>query len=290
MRPLKKNYRHANFLLGDIVKVTPSSKVVGDLAMFMTANDLRPEDILMQGENLAFPESLKSLLRGELGKVKGGFPKRMIEIVLKGEKPMRGAANARLSPIDFKKEFEAFQKKFGKKLTEKDFLSYQLYPKVFTDYATYTEQFGKVSRLPTPLFFYGLYANEEGLIEIAKGKTLLVQYLNQTLPDAEGKVIVSFRYNGTTRSISVKDKTVTPSTERHKKATEAGEVGAPLQGNLGSILVKKGDEVVINQPLFTIEAMKMESTVTSPVNGVVKKIFLKEKTLVEQDDAVMAVR
>ena len=286
---IKENYRHANFLLGDIVKVTPSSKVVGDLAMFMTANDLTPEDILERGENLAFPDSLKSLLRGELGKVEGGFPKRMIEVVLKGEKPMRGSANAHLKPIAFKKEYEAFLRKFGKKYSEKDFLSYQLYPKVFEDYAEHIDQFGHVSRLPTPLFFYGLTANEEALIEIDEGKTLLVQYLHQTRPNAEGKVVVSFRYNGTARSISVQDKNVKPSVERHKKATEPGEVGAPLQGNLGNILVKKGEKVAVNQPLFTIEAMKMESTVVSPVDGTVKKIYLKEKTLVEQGDAVIEV-
>ena len=286
---IKENYRHANFLLGDIVKVTPSSKVVGDLAMFMTANDLSPTDILERGGNLAFPDSLKSLLRGELGKVVGGFPKRMIEVVLKGEKPLRGSANAHLKPIAFKKEFEAFQKKFGKKYNEKDFLSFQLYPKVFEDFAAHTESFGHVSRLPTPLFFYGLNANEEALIEIDEGKTLLVQYLNQTRPDAEGKVVVSFRYNGTARSITVQDKHVKPTVERHKKATEPGEVGAPLQGNLGTILVKNGEKVKASQPLFTIEAMKMESTVISPVEGIVKKIYLKEKTLVEQGDAVMEV-
>ena len=286
---IKENYRHANFLLGDIVKVTPSSKVVGDLAMFMTANDLTKEDILERGEGLAFPESLKSLLRGELGKVEGGFPKRMIEVVLKGEKPMRGAANAHLAPIDFKKELPIFQKRFGKDADEKDFLSYQLYPKVFEDYAAHFERFGNVSRLPSPLYFYGLKDNEEALVEIAEGKTLLVQYLNQTRPNAEGKVVVSFRYNGTTRSITVQDKNVKPTVERHKKATADGEIGAPLQGNLGSILVKKGEKVAINQPLFTIEAMKMESTVVSPIAGTVKKIFLKEKTLVEQGDAVVEV-
>lgn len=286
---IKENYRHSNFLLGDIVKVTPSSKVVGDLAMFMTANDLTSEDILERGEGLAFPESLKSLLRGELGKVEGGFPKRMIEVVLKGEKPMRGAANAHLKPIDFKKDMIAFQKKFGKEYDEKDFLSYQLYPKVFADYAAHYEQFGNVSRLPSPLYFYGLNDNEEALVEIAEGKTLLVQYLNQTRPNVEGKVVVSYRYNGTTRSITVQDKNVKSTVEKHKKASAEREIGAPLQGNLGTILVKRGEKVAVNQPLFTIEAMKMESTVVSPISGTVKKIFLKEKTLVEQGDAVIEV-
>ncbi len=286
---IKENYRHANFLLGDIVKVTPSSKVVGDLAMFMTANDLTPQDILERGEGLAFPDSLKSLLRGELGKVKGGFPKKMIKVVLKDEKPMKGAANAHLPAIDFKKEFESFKARFGRRYEMTDFISYKLYPKVFEKYVEHNKQFGNVSRLPTSLFFYGLSANEEALIEIDEGKTLLVQYLNQTKPDAEGKVVVSFRYNGTVRSIAVKDSKVKPSIEKHKKATEPGEVGAPLQGNLGNILVKKGDKVKTNQPLFTIEAMKMESTVVSPVAGTIKKIYLKEKTLVEQGDAVLEV-
>ena len=286
---IKENYRHANFLLGDIVKVTPSSKVVGDLAMFMTANKLTPEDVLEKGENLAFPESLKSLLKGELGKVAGGFPKKMIKVVLKGEKPMRGAANAHLKPINFKKELEAFYQQFGKRRNEKDFLSYQLYPKVFEEYHDFTERFGNVSRLPSPLFFYGLNDNEEALVEIDEGKTLLVQYLNQTRPNEEGKVVVSFRYNGTARSITVQDKNIKPTIEKHKKATEPGEIGAPLQGNLGSILVKKGEKVAINQPLFTIEAMKMESTVVSPVAGIIQKIYLNEKTLVEQGDAVIEV-
>ncbi len=286
---IKENYRRANFLLGDIVKVTPSSKVVGDLAMFMTANGLTTDDILERGESLAFPDSLKSLLRGELGQVEGGFPKKLSKIVLKDEKPLKGAANENLEPIDFDNEFVSFQKKYGANYLFTDFLSYQLYPKVFDKYAEHRKQFGNVSRLPSNAFFYGLKLEEEALIEIDEGKTLLVQYLNQTKPDLEGKVIVTFRYNGTVRSITVQDRNIKSKVEKHKKASTPNEIGAPLQGNLGNILVKKGDNVKVNQPLFTIEAMKMESTVVSPIAGVVKKIFLKEKTLVEQDDAVIEV-
>lgn len=286
---IKENYRKANFMLGDIVKVTPSSKVVGDLAMFMTANDLTEEDVMERGENLAFPESLKSLLRGELGKVEGGFPENLVKIVLKDEKPLEGAANEHLAPVDFETEFAEFQKEFGKHFDFQDFLTFKLYPKVFPDFAEHYNKYGHVSRLPSPLFFYGLRQNEEALIQITDGKTLLVQYLNQTLPDEEGNVVVSFRYNGTTRSVRVQDRSVKPSVEKHKKAIAPGEVGAPLQGNLGNILVKVGEKVEANQPLFTIEAMKMESTVTSPLAGTVKQIFLKEKTLVEQGDAVIEV-
>ncbi|MEZ4961505.1 MAG: pyruvate carboxylase [Saprospiraceae bacterium] len=286
---IKENYRHANFLLGDIVKVTPSSKVVGDLAMFMTANNLTPEDIRERGQNLSFPDSLKSLLRGELGKVEGGFPAWLVKTVLKDEEPMEGSANEHLPPVDFDKEFSEFQEEFGRNADMHDFLSFKMYPKVFRDYAEYFKQYGDVSRMPTRLFFYGLPPNEEVLVEIAEGKTLLVQYLNKTDPDPEGYVIVFFRYNGTTRSIRVKDNKVVSLVPKNKKAEREGEIGAPLQGNLGSILVKKGDKVAANQPLFTIEAMKMESTVNSPVSGEVKRVFLQEKTMVEQGDAVVEV-
>ena len=286
---IKENYRLANFLLGDIVKVTPSSKVVGDLAMFMTANDLTPEDILERGENLAFPDSLKSLLRGELGQVEGGFPERLVKVVLKDEKPMTGAANAHLEPVDFEREFPAFQQQFGEETTLNDFLSFKLYPKVFEDFHNHFENYGDVSRLPTSAFFFGLRPMEELLIEIAEGKTLLISYLNTTEPDADGNRLISFRYNGTIRSIKVRDNSVKATATRHKKAEQPGEIGAPLQGNLSSILVKEGDFVKVNQPLFTIEAMKMESTVVSPVEGTVKKVFLSEKTLVEQGDAVVEV-
>ncbi len=284
---IKENYRLANFLLGDIVKVTPSSKVVGDLAMFMTANDLSPDDILERGHNLSFPDSLKALLRGELGQVAGGFPEKLVKVVLKDEKPMTGAANSHLSPVDFNREFPAFKKTFGEEMTLNDFLSYKLYPKVFKDYFEHFEKYGDVSRLPSNAFFFGLRPNEELLIEIAEGKTLLISFLNATEPDAEGKRLVSFRYNGTIRSIKAQDHSVKASIQRHKKAEKPGEIGAPLQGNIGSIFVKKGDTVKADQPLFTIEAMKMESTVTAPMAGTVLQVFLNEKTLVEQGDAVL---
>lgn len=284
---IKENYRSANLLLGDIVKVTPSSKVVGDLAMFMTSNDLTPEDILERGDSLSFPDSVKSLLLGKLGKVEGGFPPRMMEVVLKGEEPLAGAANSHLAPVDFEKEMKAFNKKFGDGLGMNDFLSYKLYPKVFENYHSHIEEFGDVARLPSRVFFFGLQPNEEVLIEIAEGKTLLITYMNITEPDSEGNRLIFFRYNGTTRSLKVRDKNVKSTVVLNKKAEGEREVGAPLQGSLGSILVKTGEEVKPNQPLFTIEAMKMETTVAAPMAGKVKKIFLQEKTLVQQGDAVI---
>ncbi|MBK9015763.1 MAG: pyruvate carboxylase [Saprospiraceae bacterium] len=284
---IKENYRQANLLLGDIVKVTPSSKVVGDLAMFMTANDLSPADVLERGDALAFPDSVKSLVRGELGQVEGGFPPRIVEVVLKGEAQLMGDANEHLPPVDFEAEQRAFSEKFGTGYQLNDFLSYKLYPKVFEEYHAHSEEFGDVSRLPSKVFFFGMRPIEEVLIEIAEGKTLLITFQNMTEPDIEGNRLIFFRYNGTARSLKVKDKSVKSTVVLNKKAEGPAEVGAPLQGSLGSVLVKEGDMVKQNQPLFTIEAMKMESTVAAPMAGLVKKIFLPEKTLVHQGDAVI---
>jgi pyruvate carboxylase len=255
--------------------------------MFMTANDLSSEDILENGDALAFPDSVKSLVRGELGKVEGGFPPRIVEVVLKDEPQLAGDANEHLAPVDFDKEMASFAAKFGEGYGLNDFLSYILYPKVFEGYHSHAEEFGDVSRLPTIPFFYGLKTNEEVLIEIAPGKTLLITFMNMTEPDVEGNRLIFFRYNGTTRSLKVRDQRVKSAVVLNKKAEGENEVGAPLQGSLGSILVKEGQEVKHNQPLFTIEAMKMESTVVAQKGGKVKKILLREKTLVQQGDAVM---
>ncbi len=284
---IKKNYQVANELFGDIVKVTPSSKVVGDMAMFMTSNNLTKEDILKRGHSLAFPDSVKALMRGDLGQVEGGFPKEIQKMVLKGEKPYTERPNARLEPIDFEKEYAEFQKEFGGHLDIRNFLSYKLYPKVYRDYRESYEQYGLIRALPTPAFFFGLEPNEEIMVTLGPGKSLLIKYLNMTEPDAQGVRLVFFQLNGQTRSVPVRDKNVQTDVVVHKKVSAENEVGAPLQGNLSKILVEEGEEVAAHTPLFTIEAMKMESTITSPRAGKVKKIHLPEKTLVEQNDLVV---
>ncbi|MEL6865932.1 MAG: pyruvate carboxylase [Bacteroidota bacterium] len=284
---IKANYKIVNDLLGGIVKVTPSSKVVGDMAMFMTANELSKEDILENGQTLAFPDSMKALMRGDLGQMEGGFPKAFQKMVLKGERPYRRRPNARLKAVDFKAEFSVFQKQFGPYVNDKDFISYKLYPKVFSDFYHHFEQFGEVRNIPSPAFFYGLEANEEILVEIDQGKRILVQFLNVSEPNEKGMRTVYFKLNGQTRSIGVRDHSIQTELAIHRKAAALNEVGSPLQGSLSKILVKKGAKVEVNTPLFTIEAMKMESTITSPMAGTVKKVHLSEKTLVEQDDLVI---
>lgn len=284
---IKANYKAANELFGNIIKVTPSSKVVGDMAMFMTSNGLTKEDVLQRGHTLAFPDSVKALMRGDLGQIEGGFPSEFQALVLKEEQAYTDKPNAHLAPIDFEPEMKAFQEQFGDDQDLNDFLSYKLYPKVFTDFREHYDEFGSVRNLPTPAFFYGLEPNEEIIVSLSPGKNVLIKYLNMTEPDDLGNRLVIFQLNGQTRSVPVRDQAAKSEVVVNRKATGDHEIGAPLQGSLSKILVREGDEVKVNTPLFIIEAMKMESTITSPVAGIVKKIHLKQKNLVQQDDLVI---
>ncbi len=284
---IKENYKTVNKLFGDIVKVTPSSKVVGDMAMFMTSNGYSKEDILTKGDTISFPDSVKALFRGDLGQPHGGFPSALQKMVLKDEKPYTDRPNEHLAPIDFDKEFKAFQIEFDEYCNELDFLSYKLYPKVFKDFYEHYRKYGVVQVIPSPIFFFGPKEGEEVLAEIAPGKSLLIKYLNKTAPTEDGMVTVFFSLNGQTRTIEVKDNSIKTVEIVHQKVDGDHDVGAPLQGSLSQILVKEGDVVKANTPLFIIEAMKMESTITSPMAGKVEKIFLSEKTMVEQDDLVV---
>ncbi len=284
---IKKNYKIANELFGNIIKVTPSSKVVGDMAMFMTTNNLSKEDVLTKGKKLSFPDSVKALMRGDLGQIDGGFPKDIQQVILKDEKPYTERPNAHMTPIDFEKEFPDFQKQFGEKYQLRDFVSYKLYPKVFKDFHEHKKQYGSVSVMPTPAYFYGLKPNEEVIIKLGQGKNTVIKYLKLTEPDELGQRLVFFKLNGQIRIIPVRDNNVQTEIVVHQKASGDNHVGAPLQGSLSRILVNEGDEVKENTPLFTIEAMKMESTITSVRSGKIKKVHLSEKTIVEQDDLII---
>ncbi|MBD2751687.1 pyruvate carboxylase [Spirosoma validum] len=284
---LKKNYSVANQLFGDIVKVTPSSKVVGDMAIFMTANNLTADDVLTRGESLSFPESVKELMKGILGQPVGGFPEDIQQVVLKGEEPITGRPNEHLKPIDFDADFTAFQEKYPLSDGFVDYLSYQMYPKVYDEYYKANEQYGNVSIIPTPAFFYGLKENEEILINIEEGKNILVRLLFKSEADEFGMRTITFELNGQSRQVRVRDKASKVEKAMNAKVGKAGDVGAPLQGRLTRILVKEGDVVKKNQPLFVIEAMKMESIVAAPKEGKIAQTILKEGSLVEQDDWVI---
>ncbi|MCC5946058.1 MAG: pyruvate carboxylase [Bernardetiaceae bacterium] len=285
---VKQNYIVANRLLGDIVKVTPSSKVIGDFALYMTANGITEEDIFSKGDTLSFPESLKSMLKGDLGQPHAGFPEAFQKIVLKGEQPFTDRPNAHLEPIDFDAEFEAFKKDFPN-ANEKDLISYLLYPKVFKDFYDHYQSYGDVSLVPTLPFFYGMKIGQEILVEIGEGKILIIKLNFIGEPDEEGIRVVTFEMNGQTRRIRIKDAEVATTKVENRKAEGDNEVGSPLQGRIAEVLVKVGDEVKPNDSLFVIEAMKMETTVSAPKAGRVKEVVLKGGTMVSQDDLVLVI-
>lgn len=289
-------YERVNDLFGDIIKVTPSSKVVGDMAQYLVSNNLSIEDVLEKGESISFPESVKSFFKGDLGQPVGGFPEGLQKIVLKDEKPYTERPNAHLEPIDFEKEFGEFKEMFGdgmdRDLNITDFLSYKLYPKVFTDAYNHHKEFGNVITIPTQNFFYGMKPGEEINVEMDKGKTLLIELLSIGEADDEGQVEVYFKVNGQTRGVKVQDKSIKVEKVAHAKIDKQNEneVGAPLQGSLSKILVKSGQKVKKNEPLFIIEAMKMETTITSNKVGEIDKVVLEEGIMVFADDLVLVLK
>jgi pyruvate carboxylase len=291
MEEIKKAYREVNELFGDIVKVTPSSKVVGDMALFMVSNNLTKEDVIEKGETISFPESVISLFRGDIGQPAGGFDPVLQKKILKDVKPFTGRPNDELKPVDLDSSFEEFKNTFGEEVTYTDHLSWLLYPKVFEEYFNRKKEYGEVWHIPTLNFFYGLCDDEEVLIEIDKGKSILVRLLTCSEPDEEGKRKVFMRLNGQTRIIEIQDKNIQPLTEEHQKAEpgNAKHVAAPIQGKLSQLLVKEGEEVKQNQPLFVIEAMKMETTITSNNAGKVEKVVLQPGKMVKADDLVLVI-
>jgi pyruvate carboxylase len=284
---IKRNYAVVNRMFGDIVKVTPSSKVVGDMAMFMTANGLGEEDVMAQGDTLAFPESVIDLFSGKLGQTDGGFPEQLSRLVLKGKPPMTDPPGANLPPVDFDKEFAAFRDKFGEHVGLLDFLSFKMYPDVFSRFHEHRQTYGNVHYLPTPAFFYGLQQGEEILVKLQRGKTISIRYVYRSRPDDNGNCRVTFELNGQTRSVQIRDESAAPKKEANRKAVEKNEIGAPLMGRLSSVLVAPGSRVEKDSPIFVIEAMKMETTITAPVDGEVKAVHLAEGTLVGQGDLVV---
>ena len=286
---IKDMYATVNEMFGDIVKVTPSSKVVGDMAQFMVANNLSEQDIYEKGAQISFPESVQQFFMGDIGQPEGGFPEKLQRIILKDKKPFTDRPNKHLPPIDFDKDFATFKEKFGTDLTLCDFLSYKFYPKVFEDYLKFYREYGDVSVAPTPLFLYGMKVGQDTTIEISKGKTLLIRLLSIGPVDDKGNRTVFFKLNGQTRNVEIRDKSIKVERKENKKTDKGNDkqIGAPLQGMLSKLLVNKGDKVKKNQQLFVIEAMKMETIITAPYDGSVSHIELAGGTLVNTNDLVI---
>jgi pyruvate carboxylase len=273
---VKEMYSRVNNMFGDIVKVTPSSKVVGDMALFMVQNDLSEEDVLLKGHMLDFPDSVVELFEGYLGQTYGGFPEKLQQVILKGKKPLEVRPGELLEPVDFKNLKEELFKELGRQVTDFEILSYALYPKVFMEYVKTDEQYGNISVLDTPTFLYGMRLGEEIEIEIETGKTLIVKLVSIGHPQADGTRVVYFELNGQPREVFIKDESIKSTVISRMKADPKNEshLSATMPGTMVKVLVEKGEKVERGDHLMITEAMKMETTVQAPFSGVVKDIYV----------------
>ncbi|MCT8976340.1 pyruvate carboxylase [Clostridium sp. CX1] len=279
---VKEMFREVNHMVGDIVKVTPSSKMVGDLAIFMVQNDLTTENICEKAKNMSFPDSAVSYFKGMMGQPMGGFPKDLQKIVLKEEKPITCRPGEMLPDEDFSKIKNYLEEKHKIEATNKESLSYALYPDVFENYLKYIKENGDFSRMGSDVFFHGLREGETSEIEIAEGKTLIVQLMEIGKIDLQGNRTVVFEVNGNRRDIKIKDKSSNSAAQGREEtmimadSENSLEIGASIPGNILKILVKEGDTVKEGDSLIVIEAMKMETNIAAAVSGVVETIFVKE--------------
>ena len=275
-------YAQVNLLFGDIVKVTPTSKVVGDMALFMVANDLTPQDVMNPDRELSFPESVVSLFKGELGFPADGFPPELQKKVLRGTLPLSGRPGEHLPPVDLQAEREKAQKLVGHALSDRDLASYLMYPKVYQAYAKHRSQYGDVSAIPTPTYFYGLQNHEEVAVTIERGKTLHVQIQGSTPPDADGHCRLFFELNGQPRLIRVPKAGAAASSRSVRQAEDGNplHIPAPMPGTVSRVAVKEGQRVCKGDVLASIEAMKMESLVCAERDGIVKTLCVKSGDIV----------
>lgn len=273
---IKDAYIVANRLLGDIVKVTPSSKVVGDLAQFMVQNNLDEKTLMEKAEELSFPSSVVEYFQGYIGQPEGGFPEPLRSKVLRGRPTVSGRPGASMEPLDFDNLKDKLTKKFRlSTIRDADVMSAALYPKVFDEYMKFKEQFGNVSILPTRNYFVGLKVGETIQVDIEKGKTLNVK-LNAIggEVDASGCREVYFELNGQPRMVLVRDRNISHKISVREKADEDNPkmVGAPMPGQVTEVRVKAGDSVEKGATLAVMSAMKMETVVQAPITGTIKRV------------------
>ena len=289
---IKRKYAEANIVLGDIPKVTPSSKVVGDLAQFMVAQDLEAHDILDQAETLAFPDSVVNYLRGDIGIPPGGFPEPLRTKVLKGRgiDPVDGRPGQFLKEYDFDQEREALEKAYGKKqISEKDLLSYALYPNVFKDWKEYQSVYGDVDVLPTHVFLNPMNIGQEIELNLGPGRSRVIKLVAIQDVDESGSREVLFEVNGEPYYMSVTDTSVQVEGAIREKAGAPGTVGSPMPGVVVGVLVKPGDEIKEGETVATLSAMKMETSVPATVSGVVKRVTVNVGDKVEGDDLLVEI-
>ncbi|MBM7068445.1 pyruvate carboxylase [Actibacterium sp. 188UL27-1] len=285
-----QTYADVNAMFGDIVKVTPTSKVVGDMALTMVSQGLTRADVEDPGRDVAFPESVVDMMRGAIGRPPGGWPKKIQAKILKGEKPLTERPGKALPPVDLEKTKAELQAQFPEEhIDDEDLNGYLMYPKVFTDYQTRHADYGPVRTLPTRTFFYGMAPGEEITAEIDPGKTLEIrcQALGET--NAEGQAKVFFELNGQPRTVRVPNRRVVSTSAARPKAdaTAPGHIGAPMPGAIATVAVQAGQKVSVGDVLLTIEAMKMETGLSAERDATIKAIHVKPGDQIDAKDLLI---
>ncbi len=282
-------YRQVDEVLGELIKVTPSSKAVGDFALFMVQNDLSPEGLLQQAPELDFPQSVVEMLYGMLGQPPYGFPPELQRAVLKGREPVRERPGALLPPVELAAQAVKLAQYIGRQPTERETISYVLYPDVFLAFNRHQEEYGNTSCLDTPTFFYGLRLGEAAAVEIEPGKTLIIKLtaIGEAQPD--GTRNVYFELNGTAREVRVRDLSLTPATASRPKADRGDwrQIAAAMPGKVVKVFAGVGDGVKKGEQLLVIEAMKMETTITAPRDGLVTAVLVRPGDAVAGGDLLL---
>lgn len=284
----KETYKIANHLLGDIVKVTPTSKVVGDLAQFMVTNNLSEEDVNNLASELDFPDSVLDFMEGLMGTPYGGFPEPLRTNMLGNKRPkLTSRPGLNLPPIKFDEIKQELVSRFGSNITETDIASYVMYPKVYETFRALQEKYGDLSVLPTRYFLKPCKLGDELTVELEQGKTLIVKLLAiGEISQQTGTREVFFELNGEMRSVTVEDRTVSIETKTRPKASQPNDVGAPMSGVVIEIRAKSGHEVKKGDPIAVLSAMKMEMVISAPVSGKVGEIMIKEGDSVDANDLI----
>ena len=292
-REVERMYAEVNQLFGDIVKVTPSSKVVGDMTLFLMAKEMTPADVLQLDErhDVAFPNSVVEMFSGILGVPPGGWPKKLQKILLRGQAPLKGRPSATLPAADLGAEREILDKKTGHVPRKDELLSYLLYPEVFLKFDKFRQTYSDVSVLPTPAFFYGLKSGEEITADIEPGKTLIIKFLTASEPHPDGTRTLFFELNGQPREVNVRDRALRVVERQHPKADPAdpGQVGAPTAGMVSGVAVQANHTVERGAKLLTLEAMKMQSNIYAPISGRVVKLLVSPGQSVEAKDLLVTI-
>jgi len=287
---VKAMYKSVNDMLGGIVKVTPSSKMVGDMAIFMVQNDLTPENIVERGETITFPDSAVSYFKGMMGQPSWGFPKDLQRVVLKGEPAIEGRPGELLEPVDFEKAKEHL-KKFVAEPDSRTIISWCFYPKVVEEFLKTRKEYGYITRLGSHVFFHGLAEGETNRVNIEDGKTLVIKYLGKGDLNPDGTRSVMFELNGIRRDVTILDKNVETVIHSVQMADvgDLSQVGSSIPGMVSKIEVEKGDTVKKNQTLMVVEAMKMETNITANVDGVVAEILTGEGRQIKAGELLMKI-